>query len=419
MRVQPLAQISSSNRSRPWRSCPSRRFASRRFRICTASARAPHRGSSSSASSRPSGTGRSRSKKRSLSLGTGLWSSFSIRARRTPSTGGILQHVDGEPLPGKSSSAQTSPAGTGLSHILREEATIVLLGFTMKVIENTEHAERKSRGSALRRSLEMAAIAGFYVVAAKLGFTLAFVAEQVTVVWAPTGIALAALLLLGYRVWPAIYLGALLANLTAHEHVATAAAIALGNTLEAVIAALVLRSFVHFDNSLARVKDVVGLAATAMTCTVVSATIGATSLCVAGHQTWALYGETWFVWWLGDFMGALVAAPVLLTWSGLSLPFTRAREAVALVIVAVGINALVFGPPFISPTPLYAELQYTVFPIVIWAALRFGPPGAALVTLVSSIVSILGTAHGYGPFASRTTHQSLMLLQVFMSVVAG
>jgi signal transduction histidine kinase/integral membrane sensor domain MASE1/ActR/RegA family two-component response regulator len=288
----------------------------------------------------------------------------------------------------------------------------------MKGIETTGTAGGATRGVALRRTLELSVIASLYFVAAQVGFTLAFVAEQVTVVWAPTGIALAALLLLGYRVWPAIYLGAFFANLTAHEHVFTAAAIALGNTLEAVIATLALRSFVHFDNSLGRVKDVVGLAVTAMACSVVSATIGATSLCVAGHQTWARYGETWFVWWLGDAMGALVAAPPLLTWYGLRRPFGRVREAGALVVLVVGINALVFGPPFIS-SGVYTELQYTVFPIVIWAALRFGPPGSALVTLVSSTVSIWGTAHGYGPFASRTTHQSLILLQLFMCAVAG
>src|SRR5262245_50865615 len=103
------------------------------------------------------------------------------------------------------------------------------------------------------------ALAGVYFGAAKLGLSLAVVAEQVTVVWPPTGIALAAVLLFGYRVWPGIALGALLANLTAHEPVWVACGIAAGNTLEALTGAWLLRRVAGFDNALGRLKDVLGL----------------------------------------------------------------------------------------------------------------------------------------------------------------
>ncbi|PYV08183.1 MAG: hypothetical protein DMG07_26535, partial [Acidobacteria bacterium] len=116
-----------------------------------------------------------------------------------------------------------------------------------------------------------------YFAAAKLGYTMAFVAEQVTVVWAPTGIALTALLLFGPGVWPAITLGAFLANVTTHEGVLTAAGIALGNTLEAVTGAWLLRRL-KFATDLGRVRDVIALVSTAMLSTTVSATIGVTSL---------------------------------------------------------------------------------------------------------------------------------------------
>src|SRR5262245_28681472 len=110
-----------------------------------------------------------------------------------------------------------------------------------------------------RYAVQVALLAAVYFGAAKLGLTMAFVSEQVTAVWPSTGIALAALLLFGYRVWPGIMLGAFLANATAHESLATAAGIALGNTLEALAAAWMLRRLVKFDPALERVRDVLGL----------------------------------------------------------------------------------------------------------------------------------------------------------------
>jgi integral membrane sensor domain MASE1 len=124
--------------------------------------------------------------------------------------------------------------------------------------------------------LQVALLAAVYFGAAKLGLTMAFVTEQVTAVWPPTGIALAALLVFGRRLWPAITLGAFLANATANEPLGTAAGIAVGNTLEALLGAWLLR-LVEFDPALGRVKDVLGLVVLAAgTSTMVSATAAAT-----------------------------------------------------------------------------------------------------------------------------------------------
>src|SRR5437660_7200486 len=124
---------------------------------------------------------------------------------------------------------------------------------------NAVLTERIMRGRSLAYWALVVAVAAAYFGAAKLGLTMALVAEQVTAVWPPTGIALAALVLFGNRLWPGIALGALLANLTAHEPLASACGIALGNTLEAVLGAYLLRRFVEFRASLARIKDVFGL----------------------------------------------------------------------------------------------------------------------------------------------------------------
>src|ERR1700730_5869258 len=160
------------------------------------------------------------------------------------------------------------------------------------------------------------ALAAAYLVAAKFGLTLASDAEQVSVVWPPTGIAVAALLLLSRRAWPGVMLGAFLANATAHEPPWTAFGIAIGNTLEALTAVWLLRRVVHFDLRLARIRDVLALlVAGAVIGTAVSATIGVTSLCLGGVQPWSMYGKLWRIWWLGDAVGALVVAALVLPWA--------------------------------------------------------------------------------------------------------
>ena len=266
----------------------------------------------------------------------------------------------------------------------------------------------------------MALLTAAYFGAAKLGLTMAFVAEQVTAVWPPTGIALAALLLFGYRLWPGIALGAFLANVTANAPLGTAAGIALGNTLEALAGAWLLRRLVGFDNALERVKDVLGLVLLAAgLSTMVSATIGATSLCLGGVKPWTAYAALWSVWWLGDAMGNLVVAPLLLTWAGWHrLPWRprRVAEAGALLLGLAAVSLLTFAGP--SALPSFPPLAYTVFPFVIWAALRLGQPAATLATFVAAGLAIGGTVSGQGPFAAPTIHESLILLQIFLAVVS-
>src|SRR6185369_12411587 len=173
--------------------------------------------------------------------------------------------------------------------------------------------ERWSRGPAYWVLLLV--VAAVYFGTAKLGLTMAFLAEQVSPVWPATGIALAAVLLFGPRVWPGIALGALLANATADEPLLIAAGIAVGNTLEALVGAWLLRQGRRFRLGLDGIADalaLVGLAAGVSTA--VAATVGVTSLCAGGLEPWSRFGALWGVWWLGDAMGALVMAPLLLTW---------------------------------------------------------------------------------------------------------
>jgi PAS domain S-box-containing protein len=263
-------------------------------------------------------------------------------------------------------------------------------------------------------------LAAAYIVAAKLGLSMAVMAEQVSAVWPPTGVALAAILVFGYRVWPGIYLGAFIANATANEPIATAFGIAVGNTLEALSGAWLLRRISGFDNSLERLKDVLGLILLAAgISTTIAATIGVTSLCLGGVHPWSSFGALWSIWWLGDAMGNLVVAPVLLT-ATCRRPTRSLRgfvEASALAVGLVGVGLFVFNGRTQSDTA-YHSLVYTVFPFVIWAALRFDQLGTTAVTFTASVFAIWGALHGLGPFGSGPIHDRLISLQAFMGIVA-
>ena len=269
----------------------------------------------------------------------------------------------------------------------------------------------------------MFGLAAVYFGAAKLGLTLAVVAEQVTVVWPPSGISLAALVVFGPRVWPGIALGAFLANATTSAPMTAALGMALGNTLEALCGAWLLRRFVHFNPALHRLKDVLSLTFLAAgLSTMVSATIGVACLCLANVQPWAAYDRLWWVWWLGDATSDLVVAPLLLTlsttmWRPRSLSdLRRVIEAGTLAALLVILLFKVFSGP--ATGGIAHELAYAVFPFVIWAALRFGPLGSAAVTFLASAIAIWGTLRGHGPFAREQVNESLILIQLFMAVVA-
>jgi PAS domain S-box-containing protein len=263
-------------------------------------------------------------------------------------------------------------------------------------------------------------LAALYLGAARFGLRMGFV-EQVTAVWPPTGISLAALLLFGYRYWPGVALGALLANYLAHEPVPTACAIAVGNTLEALVGAWLLQRVAAFEPSLARLRDVLSLVVLAgVLSTALCATIGVTSLCLGGVHPWTAYAPLWGIWWLGDAVGAVVVAPLLLTWAVWRSPSRwpgRLAEAGSVSAGLVAVSLMVFVELLTAASSNH-PLEYTIFPFVIWAALRLGPPGAALVTFLASSIAIAGTLNGFGPFARGSEGESLILLQLFMSVVA-
>jgi PAS domain S-box-containing protein len=262
-----------------------------------------------------------------------------------------------------------------------------------------------------------AAVCVAYVTAAIVGFRLAFVAEQITTVWAPTGIALAALLLGGIRVWPGIWLGALLANAGTNAPTWTAFVIATGNTLEAVAAVSLLRRLRPLKVRLERVADVLAFVFVAGgLCTAISATIGVITLCAAAVQPWERFPVLWFDWWLGDALGAMVCAPAIVTAWHHAWSRRDAARAAVWIAGSTALTHLVFGQLLGARSHPF---EYVVFPLAIGAALSGGPPLTSLVVLSVSVTTIWNTVRGSGPFAGTEVHGSLILLQAFMGILSA
>jgi signal transduction histidine kinase len=271
------------------------------------------------------------------------------------------------------------------------------------------------------RGVEIAALAVLYTLAARYGLGLDPVAGFATLVWAPSGIAIAAVLLRGYSVWPGIAIGALLANTWAGAALPIAIGISIGNTLEAVVAVYALSQFPDFRRSLDRVRDVLAfIALAAVSSTTISATIGVASLGLGGLLSTAELASAWRTWWLGDVVGALVIAPIFLVWGSTrpALPEPRRMlETLLLAGTVIAASVLIFVTP--SESGRERLEPYMLFPPLIWAALRFGKRGAVSSTFGASAVAVLATTNGLGPFAEPRLYVSLLALQIFMGVIAA
>jgi signal transduction histidine kinase len=258
------------------------------------------------------------------------------------------------------------------------------------------------------------ALALIYLVAGKLALQLAFVNASASPVWPPAGIALAALLVLGFRVWPGIFIGAFFVNFLTAGNIFTSLGIASGNTLEALCGAWLVSRFAGGMQVFDRPQNVFKFALAALISTTVAPTFGVSSLGVGGFAQWSSYWPIWLTWWLGDVSGDLVIAPLLLLWS---VPTTQRKwnkkqawEVSVLLLLLVVLAETVFGGWFPISARNY-PISFICGPIVIWTAFRFTPRETATGIFVLSAIAIWGTLHGFGPFILQSENQSLLMLQ--------
>ena len=263
-----------------------------------------------------------------------------------------------------------------------------------------------------------------YLASAKLGLEYAVIGQTVTLLWPPSGIALAATLIGGYRLWPGIALGALIANAWTGVPVITLCIITLGNTLEPLCGALLLRCLINFSVTLDKASDVLALTLlAAFVSTAMGASLGTLGLFVGGEIAFADVEATWLAWWLGDGMGVLVISPVILAGFGMARAVpklfwsTKTLEALILIVTLTVAGQAIFGSSKLTGLG-YFPVSLSMFPFAIWSALRFGLFGAASVALIASLLALHGTVQGIGPFAVESAMESMILWCLFADLMA-
>ncbi|NES22971.1 MAG: diguanylate cyclase [Symploca sp. SIO3E6] len=292
----------------------------------------------------------------------------------------------------------------------------------------------------MTRLLIIITLAATYFCTAQLGQKLAFLPDNLSAVWVPTGITLAAILWLGYEVWPGIALGSFLwlmwelqsmsFPISATVFLAIAASITVGEILKPVLIAILLNRFVERGAIFKRVENIGKFVLIASIGSMISAIIALTTLCLSGLIPWADYGFTWWSWWLSSIISILIFTPLLLTYKPnqmqlnndqtaqqqelLILPFHASNnllvEGVLLLMLVLMVSLCTFGGGY--------PVHYFLVSLILWSVLRFGKQVVTLLVVIVSIIAIVGTAEGFGPFIRGSHQESLFLLQSFICAVA-
>jgi signal transduction histidine kinase len=262
-------------------------------------------------------------------------------------------------------------------------------------------------------------LAFVYFLVCKLGLSLAIIHPSATAVWPGTGIALAAILLLGYKVWPGIFLGALAVNLTTAGSILSSLGIAFGNTLEALLGAYLVIRFANGRNVFDRAEGIFKFFLFAcVVATTVSASIGTASLALTHLNRGGHWESLWLTWWLGNMAGAILVTPCFLLWSSRTEVLRSSRQValqgVALLSLLL-VGGIVFGD-FVSIPGQDHPLKFICIPFVVWAAFELRPREAALAVLAFSVVAVASAFHAAR--GGSIPNGSLLIVQVFLTVVA-
>jgi diguanylate cyclase (GGDEF)-like protein len=283
---------------------------------------------------------------------------------------------------------------------------------------------------AADRRFHIVILAAGYTLTGIVGLSLAVPPGYATAVWPPSGIALAAVLMWGPRVWPGIAAGSVLVNLAVAMTTAAsefswaspvvAAAIAVGSTLQTLVCAAVIQRWIGLEQALESGPATLMFAGTVAATCLIASTWGTLSLSLAGVVSPAEFFASWQTWWLGDVIGMLVFAPVFLTWRQSLVvghkPWRLAELAAAFTLLAATTAAVFLAPA--TGDGLTRVLTFVPLPCLLWIAFRFRPNGVALGICLLSLIAIAATANGKGPFGGELTAPSLLALQAFIGLTA-
>ncbi len=276
---------------------------------------------------------------------------------------------------------------------------------------------RRSRSPFFSHLAILSLLAFVYYAAGRFGLGLASSNPHATVLWAPTGISIAALLLLGYRAWPAVLVGAFFVNYHVNASIVVSSGIAVGNTLEALAGAYLVNQFANGTKAFYRTKDVFRFVClAAFLASAISATIGVGIICSSGFASWYDFRSVWLTWWIGDALGAITVTPFLVLVFRTSRHSSPPSELLELFVLLAGLSflcVLIFGPPSLL-WPQWYGLAFLCLPFSVWAAFRFCPLESAGTNLVLSGFAIWGSLAGFGPFAAG--NNACLLLASFVCV---
>jgi diguanylate cyclase (GGDEF)-like protein len=276
-----------------------------------------------------------------------------------------------------------------------------------------------TRKTTLRQVATIASVAAAYFAVGELGLLLAGARGLACGVWLCAGVAVAALLLFEYSVWPAVLIGSFGLTLASSGSLVASAIIAAISTLEALGVVYLVKRFAHGRDAFERARDTFKFVAITLAVAAGNAAIGVTDLVLGGFRDWAAYLASFGAWWLTDTVSVLVVAPVaLFWWDNPKLKWSR-EQGLELALLFLGLFSTVFVlfGGVLEPT-LNHGLEWLCVPFLIWAAFRFGKKETATALLLTSAVSIWGTTHGLGPLAAHDPSSSPLPLQIFLGTLA-
>ncbi len=284
----------------------------------------------------------------------------------------------------------------------------------------TERSPGSPAGGAAQYAIQLAVTCGLYFVAGMAGLAVPFTTSNVSPIWPASGVALASLLLFGWRCWPAIAAAAFLVNYLSPLPALAALGLSAGNTAASLTGYFLLCRIPGFGSSLSRLRDMLGVIVfAAIVSSTISASFGYAVFGALGVRPWGSLGASWLMYYLGDAMGILLTAPLLLSIRNFGLRHSPRRmvELAGLLFLLAATCVFLFDERlrFVSTNPV---LTLVVFPFVLWAAIRFGIAGTALANCVIAALAVVETAHGFGPFSKGLPFTNALLLQLFIAAVA-